>query len=277
MRYVLHSVNKLLLVYDDWDSKLGNEELDSGLERSFLSSFDKGIAEISTNSETVSAALPVSPLISRGELSATKDLISLRLEFSRELGVNITGVDQDWDSCGRVFLEISWVLKERGMVDDGSRRNAFKSKIEAKASTIAVASSGELGDSLSLQGIDYRFDKGCCSIGHMLWLEPSHEVESRTRVHCITWQRISIEEIRDDDLEAIEGKIVCEKLTVDEIGTEHVRQEEKDFVFGIVDGGGCNVGSNTSDLLKFACGCTLMANARDAVLAKTHDIGRIVG
>ena len=46
----------------------------------------------------------------------------------------------------------------------------------------------------------------------------------------------------ETDFEPITRKIISEQLGIDKLWTKHVREEKDDFVFGIVDGGCCDVG-----------------------------------
>jgi hypothetical protein len=46
----------------------------------------------------------------------------------------------------------------------------------------------------------------------------------------------------ETNLEPVLRKIISEQLGIDKLRTKHVREEEDDFVFGIVDGGCCDVG-----------------------------------
>ena len=49
----------------------------------------------------------------------------------------------------------------------------------------------------------------------------------------------------ETNLEPVPCKIISKQLVIDKLQTKDVHEEEDDFVFGIVDGGCCDVGVYT--------------------------------
>ena len=76
------------------------EPFNSLLERSLLPSFDFRVIHVTTNSETVQAALVYVALVPRYELPITENFIGLRLGFRRKHEIDWAGVDKE-GSFGR--------------------------------------------------------------------------------------------------------------------------------------------------------------------------------
>lgn len=83
-----------------------DEEVNSSLESTLLSSFDLRVAHVTTDRESVSASFPVLPLISGLKFPTAQDFVSLGLSFGRELPIDRAAVDQQGNVGLGVFLVI---------------------------------------------------------------------------------------------------------------------------------------------------------------------------
>lgn len=90
-------------------------------------------------------------------------------------------------------------------------------EVEADAGAVAVANAGDLGDTALLQRREDLTRPGLCVVGPVLD-EPGTEVKLDARVER-PGRACLLEEVGHDDLVAVEGKVICEKL----IGSDRMR------------------------------------------------------
>jgi hypothetical protein len=88
-----------------------NKPFDSALERALLPSLNLGIRQVTTNSKAMSAPFEIFPLVSWGELSITKNLVSLGLSFEREHLIHRASVKEKWSlRVGEIFLTMRMAI-----------------------------------------------------------------------------------------------------------------------------------------------------------------------
>lgn len=200
--------------------------------------------EIATDRKAVGAALPVRARVPRRELAVAQEVVRLRLGLGRELLVDRARVDQQrrlrfrrvflrsrvgqslvtnsarrdgmrvrsGDACTRgTHLEILRDLEE-GRVRDGDDVDlAREREVEAGARPVAVADHGEPVDALCLERRNQSAHGGQGTRGGVL-AEPAHEVVVAAGVERVLRERIVVEVVRDEDLEAVTRKVVGQKL-----------------------------------------------------------------
>lgn len=107
VRYVtLHDGRVTRHSHNNSCSKMLQEEFNRGLECALFACSNLLIREIPSDCKAMLTALKILPLVSRGELAPTKDLVCFRLRFKRELCVIRARVDQKRSFGSRcVFLD----------------------------------------------------------------------------------------------------------------------------------------------------------------------------
>jgi len=252
-----------------WRSQVLQEELDGCLERAFLAGLDLRVAQITTDSKTVRAAIPVRPLVPDRKLASAEDFVSNRLRLLGELLVNLAAVDQK--GCLRlspVFLQVGGNLQTRGVGDDGRVALVLEGEVERGRRAKAVSRRTEARHTLLLQRADDLVDD-VLPRGVRVLREPGAKVKVAA-IQLLVCDRVADENVGHDDLEAVPRKVVRKEPVVDEGDTEDIGEVEDHFVLGVVDGGRRDITLDAGDLLNFAFGRALMTDTADAVLAETH-------
>ena len=174
------------------------------------------------------------------------------------------------------YLEVLNLQQRRVRNNDGSNF-VLICQVERRPSTIAVSQSGNLGDATCLEGSKDLADPGFRNIGTVR-SEPLHEVKVRSRVES-TGRAWLVENIRNNDLEAVASVVVREKLIdrkrmsaelatndedhdqvgrwtnlmVDKLDAKDIRDVEDSLIFRIVDGRSRNVRLYAVILFPLAC------------------------
>lgn len=108
------------------------------------------------------------------------------------------------------YLDVLRNLQQRGVRDDDDSNFVLKRKVERRSSTIAVSERGNPGNTACLESSKDLADTRFGNIG-TVGPEPRHEVKVGSRVEGIRRAWL-VENVGDDDLEAVAGVVVGEEL-----------------------------------------------------------------
>ena len=123
-------------------------------------------------------------------------------------------------------------------------------EVERGARAEAEPDRGERGHALRLERAD-DVARDARDALRVVLPEPGGEVE-RARVERVLGERVALEEVGEDDLEAVARVVVREEEVVLELDPEDVGEEEDDLVLGVVARGRRDVRLDAADLRELA-------------------------
>lgn len=96
------------------------------------------------------------------------------------------------------------------MADNGHGADTVKGQVEADAGTEAEPNGSELGDAGFFQSSDDFLCDGLCKLrAALVYPRPDIEVAG---FQSVSGNRVALEHVNDDGLEAVPRKVICEEL-----------------------------------------------------------------